>query len=452
MTGENGLCRPMEGAWGGEDCWGEGAIPDERWRVLLQSGCQEGLELQGWWGKVQREAREAAQFLGEPLDLLLTSDPRGLGGSCRTGATRGQVVEARDMVRSRLLTRSLELHRPKKDRHAWAWRQRDKLSSAWLLSLPGGGEFLSNEEFSNSAAINLCVPPPCVAGQEGETIRGRAVVDRHGDAVQSTVITGDHFRQRHDLLKMTIYDLCRWAGLPAEVEVFNLFSRLIPQEGLARFEKERQRQAVIPDFRIVVPVAGQPTSVLHELKCISVSQSRYKPGGVQRAVDKRADELHEEYVRKAKEVDRLYVGTQPGHVGPVQAKLLSFERVQGLVFGAFGEASQAVHQLIDTLANSRVFVAGPQRAKRGFERSVDAERALVVGHLRRRISITACRAQCHTLLSRLQVLGPAGLQKLGARAKNVELHQSMQRDRMAFREILRTSNWRVKLGFGKNNQ
>ena len=73
---------------------------------------------------------------------------------------------------------------------------------------------------------------------------------------------------------MTIYDLCRWAGLPAEVEVFNLFCRLIPQEGLARFEKERQRQAVIPDFRIVVPVGGQPTSVLHELKCISISQSR----------------------------------------------------------------------------------------------------------------------------------------------------------------------------------
>merc|ERR1711867_54509 len=146
MTGGNRLCRPMEGAWGGEDCWGEGANPGERWRVLLQSGCQEGLELQGWWGKVQREAREAAQFLGEPLDFLLTSD--------------------------------LKLHRPTKDRHAWAWRQRDKLSSAWLLSLPGGGEFLSNEEFSNSAAINLCVPPPCVAGREGETIRGRAVVDR----------------------------------------------------------------------------------------------------------------------------------------------------------------------------------------------------------------------------------------------------------------------------------
>ena len=418
--------------------------------MVLQSGCQEGLELQRWWGRVQREAREAAQFLGEPLDLLLTADPEGLGGDCKTGATRGQVVEARDMLRFRLLSRALELHRPKKDRHAWAWRQRDKLSSAWLLSLPGGGEFLSNEEFSTSAAINLCIPPPCVAGREGETIRGRAVVDRHGDTVQSTVVQGDHWRQRHDLLKMTIYDLCRWAGLPAEVEVFNLFSRLIPQAELARYERNRQRQAIIPDLRVVIPVGGQPTSVLHELKCISVSQSRYKPAGVERAVDLRADQLHEEYVRKAKDVDRLYLGTQPGHVGPVQAKLLSFERVRGLVFGAFGEASQAVHQLIDTLANSRVSVAGPQRGKRGVERTDEAERAIVVGHLRRRLSVTACRAQCLSLIGRLQIIGPSMQRMMGARARNLDMQHNMQRDREAFREILRASNWRVRRGFAKD--
>ena len=146
-----------------------------------------------------------------------------------------------------------------------------------------------------------------------------------------------------------------------------------------------------------------------------------------------------------------YVGTQPGHVGPVQAKLLSFERFQGLEFGAFSEASQALHQLIDTLANSHVSVAGPQRAKRGVERSVEAERALVIGHLRRRISVTACRAQCHTLLGRLQVLGPNGLQKMAARTKSVDMHHKMQQDRLAFREVLRVSNWRHRAGFGKEN-
>ena len=70
--------------------------------------------------------------------------------------------------------------------------------------------------------------------------------------------------------------------------------------------------------------------------------------------------MHGEYLTKARTVDRLYVGTLEGEVGPVEAKLLSFERVRGVVFGAFGEASELVHQLIDQLANLRVAVAGPQ--------------------------------------------------------------------------------------------
>ena len=53
---------------------------------------------------------------------------------------------------------------------------------------------------------------------------------------------------------MTLKNLCKWAGLPAETEVYNLFSRLIPQQGLARYERNRQRQAIIPDLRIVLPV------------------------------------------------------------------------------------------------------------------------------------------------------------------------------------------------------
>ena len=66
--------------------------------------------------------------------------------------------------------------------------------------------------------------------------------------------------------------------------------------------------------------------------------------------------------------------------GPVEAKLLSYERVQGLVFGAFREASEPLHRLIDYLAISRVNVAGPQRGTRGQEGTVVGEWA-VVGQL-----------------------------------------------------------------------
>ena len=57
----------------------------------------------------------------------------------------------------------------------------------------------------------------------------------------------------------------------------------------------------------------------------------------------------------------------------MERKLLTYERVQGLVFGAFGKASEDVHTLIDQLATSRVRVAGPQRGINGTERSVEGE-------------------------------------------------------------------------------
>ena len=74
-------------------------------------------------------------------------------------------------------------------------------------------------------------------------------------------------------------------------------------------------------------------------------------------------------------------------LGPVEAKLLSFERVQGIVFGAFAKVSEPVHWLIDQLATSRVTVAGRQNGRRGLERSSEGEWAIVLGMLWRKLSV-----------------------------------------------------------------
>ena len=87
------------------------------------------MELSRWWERVQQKIRSSAQYLGEPLDPLLTSSLEGLGGGSVSEVTRGQVVDARDTLKSRLLTRAPQNHRPQNDQHAWAWKQRDKLSS-----------------------------------------------------------------------------------------------------------------------------------------------------------------------------------------------------------------------------------------------------------------------------------------------------------------------------------
>ena len=81
---------------------------------------------------------------------------------------------------------------------------------------------------------------------------------------------------------------------------------------------------MVPDFKIYQSSGGQSTPVLHELKVISSSWSRYSPTHKVRGVDKRASQLNKEYQEKAKNADRLHGGLKPGVVGKVEAKLLTF--------------------------------------------------------------------------------------------------------------------------------
>ena len=81
-------------------------------------------------------------------------------------------------------------------------------------------------------------------------IRGDQVVDLFRESVLCTITTGDHYRQRHDSYKMRLLQMCQWAGVDAEVEVFNLFAGSIPQEGLRRMERGRKDQLIVPDMGI----------------------------------------------------------------------------------------------------------------------------------------------------------------------------------------------------------
>ena len=116
------------------------------------------------------------------------------------------------------------------------------------------------------------------------------------------------------------------------------------------------------------------------------------------------------------------------------------------MFGAFGEASEPLHQLIDELAISRVTVTGPQRGRKGVERCLEWERSLVFGQIRRRLSIAAVRAQCSSLLGRLEFIGSGMTEAAGRRAKAQNMTFSMQEDRVAFMETIRTNHSRVRKG------
>ena len=196
-----------------------------------------------------------------------------------------------------------------------------------------------------------------------------------------------------------------WACLPVD-----LFAGHIRQEGLSRLERHQQRQGLVPDMRISVPAGreegGGPRNgavesrVLHELKVISCSTTRYKPTWEERGVDRRASQLQQEYLQKARNADRRYTRVPEGEVGPVEQKLLQLGEVHGVVTGNWGEVSEPCHALLAHLATSRVRVAGPTKGRRGILRSEEADRAIAISALRRRLGVATVRAQSLSLLAR----------------------------------------------------
>ena len=121
----------------------------------------------------------------------------------------------------------------------------------------------------------------------------------------------------------------------------------------------------MPDFRIrsSVSVEGVGSgcvvvseSRLAELKVLSSSPTRYARAHRSRvkAVKRRADQLPIECLKHARKVNSEYGGVKEGLVVPVEAKLASFPRIEGWVFGKWAECSPDVHNLIREMAKSRI--------------------------------------------------------------------------------------------------
>ena len=456
LAGEDGICRQLEEVMGGQECFGEDAPADQRWRVMLASISREGEELRRVWANLKQEELEAAAWLDEEVQPSFQVEAQGVGGTSRDGSTRGKLTEERDATRSKMVTKGLEVHpiQARSNRPVWAWMQRDKCSSAWLQALPGPDSSLTSAEFSEAGAAALQLPSPACQEKLGQPVRGREVVDLYGEAVQAAALPGDHWRKRHDKYKMMVQRLCVWAGLDCEVKVFNLFAGSIPQEGLNRMERGRKLQSIVPDLRISLPMEGNMVPRLHEIKMISSCKTRYAPHRegqeATKAVDIRAGQLQQSYVAKARATDQAYCGTPDGTVGPVERKLASMGEVEGLVVGAFGEVSAATHALISHMAVSRVRVARPQLGRRGQLRTEEAEIAIATAFLRRTFSICAVKGQAFSLLGRLEGLGAGVAAAQGRRSLAAQQENLWRRQRQAHalcvrqgRDILRRGQFHL---------
>ena len=188
---------------------------------------------------------------------------------------------------------------------------------------------------------------------------------------------------------------------------------------------------------------------MHEVKVISCNKTRYKPSSQKRAVDSRADLLPQEYLRKARAADQAYNDTPAGVTGPVERKLIELGEVRGIVSGSFGEVSEHTHALLAALATYRVRMAGVSRGKKGHLRTEEGERSLAIAGLRRKLGVLTARIQVHSLLGRLEVLGPGAGAAIGRRWQQAELERAWRREESSHR-LATSQGWRsYRTGFAK---
>ena len=197
---------------------------------------------------------------------------------------------------------------------------------------------------------------------------------------------------------------------------------------------------------------------------MSASSTRYpqgrRPRVFKRAVVRRADLLTSEYQAKARQTDWDYCGTprplqvRQGEVqpvrqqGPVETKLNTFGRVNGWVFGAWGEASEDVHSLVQRLAKARVERLDTLPTVRRRQVSRAALLAALVGDVRRQLSLQAVRQQARLLIDRIATVGNGTGAAAQRRDWAVELEAAASRRRRAQEVSRRQGRNIVRHGFG----
>ena len=425
LTEEGGFCPPLEPVVGKVE-------GPERWADFLAANSRTAREFGQAWGKLRLEAAGLSNLLGRELTGPLASPVQSAG---EPGTSSRQAITAsREDLRHHTIIRCLEQHPDRLARPVFAYQNLDKLSDPWIQALPGPHTGLSAAVFAEALAARLCLPSPVVvsSGKVGKPVcRGGPTIDPFGDAINDCrKLCGDTWRHRHDTAKAAIARECLASKLPHDVEVYGLFAHLLPavatQQG-SDLEWSRARQGLVPDYRLRLQTPEGTTDVLAELKVLGAGITWHPRGKRGTGVERRAATLAGYYRRGLAKYDRKYHGTADGETGPLVRLLESYGKLEALVVGPWGNGSKDLHNLVRTLAETRV---GARTRARGRE-GPDWELGEVMGQIRRNLSLDFVRAQALCLIARIGQLGE-GAQAAGKRREQaVKEEERRKRERLA---------------------
>ena len=427
FAGERGVCPQLGHMVGREE---DGEL--QRWAPLLATNCRTARELRRAHQLLRGEAEECCALLGRDLPTNLAVEVEGVGLGSEDGSTRGKLTEEREVLRAAAYRQAIYGYRDQSAMAVMAWKNRDKLSTAWLMALPGPDSSLTSPQFGEAMCLLLALPSLCCRDRVGEKV-GRRRVDLFGVAVLNENLEGGGFTRRHDTVKLELNSMAAYCGVNSVCEPYGIFGSLAPQQPLHRLQAGQARVVIRPDFLLELPdqaahqLPSQHTrnvvETLADVKTISIGGlSYYKPGATEEkaAVAIRAAQISNEYRRKAEKLDRE-LGHQDGQ-GPASRRLRRYAggQVLDLVLGGYAEGSQGVWTLLGHMANCRLRKLGLARGSPGSQK----ELAILTHRLRKRLSLAVIRANVSLLLERMRQVGEGA--ELACRRRGVAASEEVK--------------------------
>ena len=224
------------------------------------------------------------------------------------------------------------LELPGSDPRRKAWLNAMKETSSFIRSYPIGRKQytgIMNNEYRTMFAVWLGMNIPCIHGFVGQRIGGdnENILDAAGMKMMSVNLPGDHWRKRHDYLKLWLFQLMKRAKLDAQCELYDQFSRFINNTATAAGGKTQQekyngqerraKQGKVPDlgatgrFTKELPGVGV-NGFLGELKTLNGGKQYFETIANKDknkrcvAVANRAKKIQDEYVKKLRDIDKEY--------------------------------------------------------------------------------------------------------------------------------------------------
>ena len=415
--------------------------------LRLQTSIGDAFEIN--WAACQQSANEGTQLdlarIETPLNWPAKHAGRSVDGTplAQTQKTLWRQVAKATATDLDMRIRALNPANPVQ----MAWINRDRHTTMFASVIPTAQYNLTNEELWCAAASSLGIENPvCLphigtslvrkAPEEGEddddTGRRGDEVDAFGFAVSARVQQGGPWKKRHDNFQDLIVRMMQFSGVPAKGEPRNVVNGQIPRPLLREHTQDdsahRVLQGAVPDVAYTNPSDGQEKIV--ELKFINQCPSRYGcdvATSLRTAVNKREQQLYQEYLTRLRLKDRDHFHTPDGTVGPLERGLKnatkSGQNFVGWVVGFYSEWSDELTKLPEMLADAQVV---RWQSKYGREPTIQ-QRAWLLNKIRTDIAMMATKLNAQVIIKNLQNMHEKSLPPTGARRRMELAYQDWAR-------------------------